>query len=263
MNEPPFGTNLSCGERIVERVYCSSGTTGSTLWWADSAASWEQVAHNSFELFQIAGVRSADRVCFAMPFRSSSGPWIMFHGVLRLGCACFTPGETEPKTLWTWVEKCAPTILIGKPLTLLSLAAAARKFGASPWKVGIEKLILTGQPSRGELREKLGNAWGAECFDRYGLTEAGSVASECDAHPGGMHVLEEKLIPEVLVPGSNRPVDEGEPGELVLTNTARLTRAIVRYRTGDRVRLVHNGSCDCGRMGALLMGDVVRLPSVH
>ena len=34
-------------------------------------------------------------------------------------------------------------------------------------------------------------------------------------------------------PESDRPVSEGEPGELVLTNLGRGSRPIIRYRTGD------------------------------
>jgi phenylacetate-CoA ligase len=90
------------------------------------------------------------------------------------------------------------------------------------------------------------------------LTEAGSVAGECTAHPGGMHLLEQEFIAEVIRPDTGQPVPDGKPGELVLTNLGRLARPIVRYRTGDLVRLVRHHHCPCGRPDAIIVGGVRR-----
>jgi phenylacetate-CoA ligase len=74
-------------------------------------------------------------------------------------------------------------------------------------------------------------------FDHYGLTEVGPVACESAANPGGLFVLEDHFIPEVLEPGTDREVGVGEVGELVLTNLGRPDSPVLRYRTGDLVRV--------------------------
>jgi phenylacetate-CoA ligase len=52
-----------------------------------------------------------------------------------------------------------------------------------------------------------------------------------------MYLLESEYLAEVLVPGGDSPASSGEPGELVLTNLGRLGSPLIRYRTGDIVRL--------------------------
>ena len=52
---------------------------------------------------------------------------------------------------------------------------------------------------------------------------------------------------------SGQPAAEGE---LVITNLGRVGMPIIRYRTGDRVKL-HEGSCDCGRTFDRLEGGVI------
>jgi phenylacetate-CoA ligase len=51
-------------------------------------------------------------------------------------------------------------------------------------------------------------------------------------------------------------VPEGTPGELVLTNLGRLGSPLIRYRTGDHVRLTRTG-CPCGRWYARLEGGIL------
>src|SRR5262249_19933726 len=75
---------------------------------------------------------------------------------------------------------------------------------------------------------------------------------ECAAH-AGMHVNESEFIAEVIDPVSQQPAREGE---LVLTNLGRLGSPLVRYRTGDRVRLA-SGPCECGRTFLRLEGGIL------
>jgi phenylacetate-CoA ligase len=49
-------------------------------------------------------------------------------------------------------------------------------------------------------------------------------------------VNEAEFIAEVLAPGTNDLVKDGELGELVMTNLGRCGAPVVRYRTGDMVR---------------------------
>ncbi|HYX48205.1 MAG TPA: phenylacetate--CoA ligase family protein, partial [Ktedonobacteraceae bacterium] len=61
---------------------------------------------------------------------------------------------------------------------------------------------------------------------------------------------------EILDPLTNEPVNEGQTGELVLTNLGRWGNPAIRYRTGDLVR--HGGySCACGRSFLLLPDGVL------
>jgi phenylacetate-CoA ligase len=257
---PPLGTNLTFPLGDYKRIHRSSGTTRAPVFWADTAESWQWVMHCSLELFRLAGVRETDRLFFALNFGPSSGPWIMYEGACRLGCGCFTSGNADPEDQLFRLQEFQPDTLVAKPKHLLYLAQTAEDLGLKPSSLGVRKLITTGAPSSSVpgMREKLQAVWGASCFDRYGLTEAGSVAGECARHTGGLHVLEGEFVAEVVRSLTGEPAADGEPGELILTSLGRVARPIIRYRTGDLVRLVRRHRCCCGRAEALLVGGIQR-----
>jgi phenylacetate-CoA ligase len=105
------------------------------------------------------------------------------------------------------------------------------------------------------VRAQIEARWGARVLDHYGLTEVGPVAFECWEHPGGLHVNEAEYIAEVL-DRDGHAVEDGELGELVLTNLGRTANPVLRYRTGDIVRR-SLAPCPCGRPFARLVGGVL------
>jgi phenylacetate-CoA ligase len=257
---PPLGHNLTWPASAYQRLNRSSGTTNAPIYWADDAQSWQWVVQCSRDLFALAGLKRSDRIFFIAPLGASSGPWIMYEGAKSLGCTYAISGTLDVRTKLLWLKTFKPTVLIGKPEQLFALGAAAVEMNIDRARSGIRKIICAGRPGGGipDTRRMIESAWDAPCFDRYGLTEAGSVAGECEAHPGGLHLLDSEFIAEVTDAMSGLPVADGEQGELVLTNLGRIGRPIIRYRTGDRVRLLHNYECRCGRTGCLLTGGIER-----
>ena len=109
-------------------------------------------------------------------------------------------------------------------------------------------------PARGGRIEQ---AWGARLFDHSGMTEVGAVTFECLENPGtGLHVNENEFIAEAIDPVSGTTVADGEIGELVLTNLGRTGSPLIRYRTGDQVRMSHH-PCACGRAFMRLEGGIL------
>jgi phenylacetate-CoA ligase len=252
---PPLGENSSVPLDHYKHIYQTAGTTGQPLLWPDTARSWKWIGDCSTRLYLISGIEPKDRIFLAMPFSMPAGPWVMYEGALRLGAACFAAGNASLPEQLALIKKFRPTVLAGKPSALLDLARLA---GETAGHVGIAKMILSGAREQGDL-EILERSFHAECFDRYGLAEAGSVAAECLAHPGGMHLLDTEFIPEVIDLVSRYPLPDGEAGELVLTNLGRMERPLFRYRTGDIVRLVRHHDCPCGRTEPLLVGAIRRI----
>jgi phenylacetate-CoA ligase len=87
------------------------------------------------------------------------------------------------------------------------------------------------------------------------MTEVGAYGFECIAQ-SGLHVNELEFVAEVLEPESGQPVAPGEIGELTLTNLGRWGAPVLRYRSGDRVRLATR-ACACGRTFARLEGGIL------
>jgi phenylacetate-CoA ligase len=255
---PPLGRNLAGPVRHFTRLLHSSGTTRSPILWADTPRSWEWVAQCSAELHAITGVREQDVMLLLADLGSTSGPWVILEGARRVGGTCLTCGRHDVNEAYHWLCSMHPNVLVGKPEPLLMFAMAVRAHGLCPSVAGIERLILTGPGSsiHSSSRDELEECWDAPCFDRYGMTEAGSVAAECVAHAGALHVLDGEFIAEVIDPSSLDPIEDGRMGELVLTNLGRIDRPIIRYRTGDRVTVLRNHHCSCGRVGTVISDGV-------
>ena len=71
-------------------------------------------------------------------------------------------------------------------------------------------------------RQRIEQGWGARVIDHHGLTEVGPISFECWEAPGALHLNEAEYICEILEPGSDRQVADGERGELVVTNLGRV-----------------------------------------
>jgi hypothetical protein len=101
-------------------------------------------------------------------------------------------------------------------------------------------------------RASLSQAYGLrETFSLYFSAECRSMHAECPAHDG-LHLWMEDAIHEIVPDGAGPEgalfVDQASPGtegEYVVTT---LTEALplVRYRTGDRIRLIDTAPCACG-----------------
>jgi phenylacetate-CoA ligase len=119
---PPLGGNFTGPLSALKRVHRSSGTTRAPVCWADTAQSWAWVMRCSQTLFRMAGIDESDRLFFALSFGPSSGPWIMYEGAAHLDCSCYKATTTSSREDLGWLNYLHPTVLIGKPSQLRSLA---------------------------------------------------------------------------------------------------------------------------------------------
>jgi phenylacetate-CoA ligase len=71
------------------------------------------------------------------------------------------------------------------------------------------------------------------------------VAFEC-IYRNDMHIWEDAYIAEIIDPATGEVLDEGQEGEVVLTNLVRHAMPLLRYRTRD-IASLSSGSCQCGR----------------
>src|SRR3989442_4567239 len=102
------------------------------------------------------------------------------------------------------------------------------------------------------VRARIEAGWGARAYDHAGMTEVGAYGYEC-AEQAGLHVNESEFIAEVIDPATGGPARDGE---LVLTNLGRVGSPVIRYRTGDRVR-VASAPCACRRTFVRLEGGIL------
>ncbi|GLI39416.1 AMP-binding protein [Geobacter hydrogenophilus] len=133
--------------------------------------------------------------------------------------------------------------LVGIPTQILALARGDLA-GSIP-RGWVESVLLSTDYVSGAIEEELKRLWGCRVLTHYGMTETGLGGGvECEAGEG-YHLRESDLYTEIIDPVTGVPLPDGEEGEVVFTTLTRRGMPLVRYRTGDRARLV-TVPCPCG-----------------
>lgn len=252
---PPYGRLLQRPRSDYRRLHQTSGTHGQPLRWLDTAESWSWMLDCWEKIFQIVGLTAEDRLFFPFSFGPFLGFWTAFESACRRGNLCLAAGGlSTPARLKMMIDNEA-TVILTTPTYALHLGEAALA-GASGSRV--RAIIVAGEPggSIGATRARIEELWKARVFDHSGMTEIGPMTIECPEAPGGLHVLEDDYLAEVVDPATFEPATAGTNGELVVTNLGRTGSPLFRYRTGDLVR-VDPDPCPCGRGFMRLAGGIL------
>ncbi len=255
----PFGSNLSYPLDRYCRFHQTSGTNGRPMRWLDTAESWDWFGRCWGIIFAAAGVGAGGRLFFPFSFGPFVGFWAAFESASALGYLCIPAGGMSTSARLKMIVDNAVTVICCTPTYALRMAEIAREERIDLPGSSVRTLIVAGEAGGSILptRQRIEAAWGARVFDHTGMTEIGAMSFECMERPGeGVHVIESEFIPEVIEPATGRVLGDGVAGELVLTNLGRVGSPLIRYRTGDQVRLTR-GRCACGRSFARLEGGIL------
>ncbi|HLH63336.1 MAG TPA: AMP-binding protein [Ktedonobacteraceae bacterium] len=254
---PSFGSNLTYPLSEYVRFHQTSGTTGRPLKILDTQESWDWWADCWTSVYRAAGVSRDDIVFLAFGFGPFIGFWSAYEGAKKLGALTVPGGGMDSVQRLRAIQDIGATVLVCTPSYALRLAEVAQEHGMKLADSSIRVTIHAGEPGASitATRERIEQAWGAKTYDHAGMTEVGAFGFACSQQQG-IHINEGEFIAEILDTQSGQPVQEGQVGELVLTNLGRWGCPVIRYRTGDLVR--HGGyTCACGRSFLSLPGGVL------
>ncbi len=254
---PPYGQNHTFSVDKYIRYHQTSGTTGKPIKILDTEESWNWWAECWVKVCRSAGITEQDIVFLAFHFGPFIGFWAAYEGAKKAGALVFPGGgQTSEQRLNNIIENKA-TVLMCTPSYALHLAEVAKQRNIDIKNSSIKTIITAGEPggSIPSVRQQIESLWGAKLFDHVGMTEMGAYGYSC-SEQNGLHVNEEEFILEVINPETGEPVQEGERGELVLTNLGRLGYPLVRYRTGDMV-IYSEKACPCGNPYHFLPGGII------
>jgi phenylacetate-CoA ligase len=257
---PPFGSNLTYAVEEYSRFHQTSGTTGRPMRWLDTPESWGWVVECWTRIYQVAGIRSRDRLFFPFSFGPFLGFWGAFDAAARMGFLAIAGGGMRSTTRLSTILDNEVTVLCTTPTYALHLAEVAEEEKIDLTAGKVRTIIVAGEPggSIPATRAHIEQRWGgARIVDHHGMTEIGPVSYECPQRRGVLHVMETAYIPEVIDPISLAPVGPGGSGELVLTNLGRVGSPILRYRTGDTVQRAAETRCPCGSEEMALEGGIL------
>jgi len=251
---PPYGTNLTFTRGKYTRIHQTSGTTGHPLRWLDTEESWQWWGRCWASVYKAAGVQSDDRIFFAFSFGPFIGFWSAYEGAHFINALSIPGGGMSSYQRINAILTHGVTVLVCTPTYALHLAEVAEEQNIDIRNSDVRITIQAGEPgaSLPGTKARIESAWGAKCYDHAGATEVGAWGFECQAQ-NGLHVNEGEFICEVINPETGESANEGE---LVITNLGRVGMPLIRYRTGDRVKLMGE-PCSCGRSFRRLEGGVI------
>lgn len=229
----------------------TSGTTGKPVNFGITDNDLERLAYNEAISFACAGIQKHDivQLMTTMDRRFMAG-LAYFLGLRKLGAAVIRTGAGIPALQWESILANKPTYLIAVPSFLLKLIAYAEKNGIDLNSTSVKGAICIGEPLRrpdfspSSLAERINEKWNIQLYSTYASTEMSTAFTECQNQRGG-HVHPELIITEVLNE-NNEPVPPGEEGELTITTLGIEALPLVRFKTGDIVKM-EDTPCSCGR----------------
>lgn len=256
-----FNDDFFCVSRdkIIDYV-TTSGTLGSPVTVGLTENDLERLAYNEAISFECAGIQKGDvvQLMTTMDRRFMAG-LAYFLGLRKLGAGVIRVGSGIPELQWDSILKYKPSYLITVPSFLLKLIEYAENHQIDFKASSVKGVICIGEALRDQdfkptlLSDKITQKWPLQLFSSYASTEMSTAFTECSHFQGGHH-HPELIIVEVL-DDHNNPVSEGETGELTITTLGIEAMPLLRFKTGDIVK-VHSNPCLCGR-NSLRLGPVV------
>ena len=134
------------------------------------------------------------------------------------------------------------TTMVGSPVQILSLARYLQHYQLPHC---IKAVLVSSDYLPETVRHAISQTLQCAVYDHYGITEAGlGFSIECEQHRG-LHIRENDLLVEIINPETGLHVPDGQWGELVFTTLTRKAMPLIRYRTGDKARILAE-PCACG-----------------
>jgi len=244
-NAYPLGIQAVPDEEVV-RIHSSSGTTGKPVIIPYTAKDVDDWAIQFARCYEMAGITKKDRIQITPGY----GLWtagIGFQaGCEKLGAMAIPmgPGNTEKQL--QMMQDLQSTVITATSSYALLLSEEIQKRGIRD-KIALKKGIFGSERWGDKMRERIKTTLGIEMYDIYGLTEiyGPGIGINCK-HETGIHYWDDYIYIEIIDPKTEKPVPDGEEGEIVITTLVKEGAPLLRFRTHDISRIIPGDDCPCG-----------------
>ncbi len=237
---PPFGGLSAVPTEKTTWLFTSPGpifepATAREDFWATARA-----------LFA-AGFRPGEVIHNSFSYHLTPGGWILDSAARALGCPVFPAGVGNTEQQVEAIGQFRPAGYTGTPDFLKTLLDKAEELEVDT--SSITKALVSGGPLFPSLREEYGHR-GVDVLQAYVTADVGNIAYESSAMEG--LICDESRLVEIVRPGTDEPVAEGEVGEVVVT-PLNPDYPLIRFGTGD-LSAVLAGTSPCGRTNMRIKG---------
>ena len=248
--EPPFGTNAGVAAERIKRVYQTSGTTGTPTVIPLTRADMDTWTTIGARTYYATGIHKHHSVLTTF----GAGPFVAGHThfvLVRIGARAVPVAPGDTGRVLTGLKMGLADTLLSTPSFAQYLANKLEGASPDPRNLTLMHVVTGGEPGGGipAIRDHIQQVLGATVTEVMGIGDvAPSLFGECPRQngmhfSGGGHVWPELVDPETQEPMA---IETGAVGEIVYTHLTREAMPVVRFLSGDIVR-IEGTSCECGR----------------
>ena len=267
---PPYGSMLGVPIESLRKMHTTSGTSGIGQERYGLTAS--DVVYDGLGMvlcMEAAGVPRGAACALTLPVSTNSAGQCIYNGIMMHGSHCLLLGLFDAPMKFHFMREFGAAYMITAPAYLTRLSILCQTEGIDPRKEFPELRAITvaTEAFPPAWAERMAKFWGCQIHELYGSTQVGTISAwtctGCQAARNGelgvLHLGENLCFFEVLDYDTQEPVGPGDFGELVVTTFGREASPLIRFRMGDRVRLVESSRCPSGRtLMALEAGNISR-----
>jgi phenylacetate-CoA ligase len=253
---PPFGSHQAAPSDRIVRMTSTAGTTGKPVFQGYTKSDIAQRNESICRGLWAFGVRPGDRVIngFALSMFNAGVPFCT--GIEFLGAVDVPAGaERKAEGVLKIARDVNATVFVGTPSFAAYLAEKAPEvLGIEAKDLGL-RVICGGGESGFELpsfQREMERVWGTRhVYDWASTSDAHpNVFTHCMHRNGKHHMTPDLALVQLIDPatGAIKEISEGAEGEYIFTHLDRQACPLLRYRTGDILR-VFTAPCACGRIG--------------
>lgn len=238
---PPFGGFTTSPPGRMGRLYMSPGPIFDPEGarpdpWRAARALWA------------AGMRPGHVIQNCFGYHLTPGAWMVDSAARHIGCAVIPAGTGQTEQQLELIRALSPDAYVGTPSFLRILIEKARDSSADI--SNLKRALVAAEALPPSLRAWFREQGLQSVLQWYGTADIGLIAYESEALEG--MILEEDLILEIVRPGTDEPVADGEVGEVVVTSF-NPDYPMIRFGTGD-LSAVMPGASPCGRTNVRIRG---------
>lgn len=239
--DPPFGGFNATPPGSMSRLFMSPGPifdpegTGADPWRAGRAL-WA------------AGIRPGMILQNCFGYHLTPGAWMVDAAARHIGCAVIPAGGGQTEQQLELIARFKPDAYVGTPSFLRILIEKSQELGADISR--LRQALVAAEALPPSLRSWFHEQGMKQVLQWYGTADLGLIAYESPACEG--MILDEDLILEIVRPGTDDPLPDGEVGEVVITSF-NPHYPMIRFGTGD-LSAVMPGMSPCGRSNLRIRG---------
>ena len=213
----------------LSRIYTSSGTTGEKHFVAYTTNDWNIHTAILARSFACSGLTADDVFYDCIPKSPVFGGHIPDAAADAVGAAVIPAGKMDMQEHLKMICTVKPTALNGLSFFILKVG----RLLPDEIRYRIRLIYLVGEYLYPLIREKIQEKFpNAELFSGYGISEM-CANNECSDHSGFWYDKEEYIV-EIA------DQDENGIGEIVFTSLFSEAMPLIRYRTGDKGRIINS-----------------------